>query len=252
MNNRSLRIGIVPLALLALTLTACASDTRKDYGIERLSSCSIEESPFANQPFAQWSATYHQTVSGVVGADVKSLSNAICPDTNTNLPAPTPELRALAAQLIPWKTSPARMSRLSEADMGAVLLEYLRTYQCAMLEYRTFFYPELVKRAGNSSSASSAGTSSSQKGLTVGEFNNLREQREREISNELTVSRLALQRTLGITGRINRLRPVFADINCFVASSLDLRNQLGLAAEIGACLPRIRDAHNSLRDLKDL
>lgn len=251
MNNRFVRNGLIPLTVFALVLSACASDAKKDYGIERLSSCSIEESPFKDKPFPQWSGIYHQTVSGVVGADVKSLSDAMCPDTTTNLPPPTPELRALAAQLIPWNTSATRLSQLSEADMGAVLLEYLRTYECAMLEYRTFFYPELVRRAGNSS-ASSAGASSSQKGLTVGEFNELRMQREREITDELIVARQSLHRTLSLTGRLNRLRPVFYDINCFVAASLDLRNQLGLAAEVGACLPRIRDAHNSLRDLKDL
>jgi hypothetical protein len=247
MNKMYVRTGFLPAAILALLLASCAgTDTKRDYGIERLSSCSIEESPFKGTPFSEWASTYHQTVSGVIGADVQSLSNAICPDTDSKLPAPTDQLKALAAQLPPWQSAPRR-NLLSEADMGSVLLEYLRTYECAMLEYRTFFYPELVKNAASTSSATSSAHA-----MTITEFNTLRAQRERQISDELRVARQSLHRTLGLTGRLSRLRPVFYDINCFVAASLDLRNQLGLAAEVGSCLPRIRDAHNSLRDLKDL
>jgi hypothetical protein len=252
MNKRRTRIGMGLLACAALLLGACAGHAR-DPGAERLASCSIEESPFKGKDFTEWSFLYHRTVSGVIGADTRSLSEAICPDSDNTLPAPTQELQTLAASLDPWK-APARLRTLSEADMGAVLLEYLRTYECALQEYRTFFYAHVYasSSAGTGSALSSSRSSAAPPPQTIEEYNRLQAERGRQISQELRVARAALNRTLALTGRLNRLRPVFYDVNCFVAASLDLRNQLGLAAEVSSCLPRIRDAHSTLRDLKDL
>jgi hypothetical protein len=240
MNNAAFPAGkrLLFAFPLALSLASCAY-SGGDYGIERLASCSLEESPFATLDFDAWANTYHRTVADVIKADTDSLSNAICPDSSTNLPPPTKQLRDLAAKLLPW-LSPARLQRLSEADLGAVLLEYLRTYECAMLDYRTFLYPVTQKTPPGSAPQTQ----------TIAQYNELRAKRDEKIQSELRVSRTAMNRTLALTGRLNRLRPVFYDVNCFVAASLDLRNQWGLIGEIGSCSARIRDTHTSLRDVK--
>jgi hypothetical protein len=252
MNKRRSSAGfrtLAPSLLAAILLASCGSASSgfdENAGTERLSSCSIKESPFADLPFEKWAKTYHDTVSAVVKADIENLSSAQCLDGESNLPPPTPELLDLAKNLPLWLASNARRNALSQSDIAAVLLEYLRTYECAMLEYRTFILTKLTDQSASIEAAE--GPTGSGVIQTRIQFNEARRKHEEIIDFELTVSRQTLNRTLAITGKMSRLRPMLSDVNCFLAASPDLRNQFGLAAEIGSCLARVRDAQGSLRD----
>lgn len=239
-TSRAKRIAFFSLAVLLAGCTrGCEGgfEFKDDNTLERLDSCSLEDSPFILAEFDQWKTQYHDTVSAVIQADIDSLGDPLCIDRDDNLPPPTEELKDLAGTLPPWNNSPSRLAQLSEADMSAVLLEYLRTYQCAMLEYRAFY-----------TSGGNTGESTSSAPLSRMEFAMQQGEREELIKSEMAISREAMNRTLALTGRLNRLRPLFFEIDCFLAASVDLRNLLGLGAEISACLPRIQDAHGSLRD----
>lgn len=232
MNKILSFIGLSALLLLG----GCAARTSvQDMDIDRLASCSIEDSPFNAADFLKWKETYHGTVASVIDANLRSLSQNTCQENANGLPGPTTELKTLAETLPPWNT-PARLTALSEADIGAVLLEYARTYECAMLDYRTFLYPNVMKNDPKKDT------------MTIGEFQQLQQDRNDLIARELATARTSLNRALAVIGRTNRLRSVLGDVNCFTAASLDLRNQLGLAAEISSCLPRFESANGSLRD----
>lgn len=265
MTGRITRVAAALLVCVLLSACRGGQSFKDDIGIQRLASCSIEDSPFqvgeeeaeaegtedegpestdftddedsdeeAVSDVERWKNTYHATVDQIVEADLDSLAQSECVETPGGLPPATPALRALASTLPPWKNAPTELNNLSQADMGAVLLEYLRTYQCAMAEYQQQFYTYAAKE-----------------GMTVVQYDQLEQETRTLIRDELVVSRLALERTLSVTGRLGRLRPLFHELDCVIAASLDLRNQLGLISEVSSCLPRVRDARNTLRDLQD-
>lgn len=236
-----------------LMLGACVgslgSPVRSDG--DRLDACTAEESPFAIVPPSKWIETYHETVDDVIESHLESLQ-----DINTaalrctagdyaSLVEPTAALRDLAASLPAWN-SDARKKALSEAEIGPVLLEYLRIYECALNERRNFLNILIPKEWYGS------GSSASSEKLTRDVANKSAAEQQRMIDHELLLARPTLDRTLQILGGYDRLRPLSLDVECLKRTSLDIRNLLGLVSQASACLPRIRDARGSLRDLPDL
>ena len=71
----------------------------------------------------------------------------------------------------------------------------------------------------------------------------------KKMKEEVALARPTLHRTLSLIGGIDRLRPVDSSFECLQRASLDIRNILGLTAEVTSCLPRILDTRGSLRDL---
>ena len=228
-GTKQMTAALLLVVIVALTSCRRAQETT---GAQRLASCSMEGSPFKAAEFDAWKDTYHETVRKVLAADANTMEKVQCAESDQNLPGATKELKDLASKLPPWQSA-TRLRLLSQSDLSAVLVEYLRVYECSMLEYRSFL-PVQASREGVE---------------TLGAYEDLRRRRQEVIRNELSVSREALNRTLAMMGRMNRLRPIFSDVHCFVGLSLDLRNQLGLVAEISSCLPRIQDARGNLRDI---
>ncbi|MBI3332045.1 hypothetical protein HYZ99_03745 [Candidatus Peregrinibacteria bacterium] len=183
-------------------------------------------------PINRLSQDYHSTVSSIVEAHLKPRTIRCTEDVRE---VPSGELSALAAKLPPWKDSEDRTG-LRETDIGVVLLEYLRVYECALNEQR-FFLPSRVAQ-------------DVQKDSVVGIFDHLTTfgDRLKRIKQELFLARMTLDRTLTYLGGMDRLRPVDASLECLQRSSLDIRNILGLTADVSACLPRAWDARTSLRD----
>ncbi|HLD78804.1 MAG TPA: hypothetical protein VJB16_07285, partial [archaeon] len=147
---------------------------------------------------------------------------------------PPPMLRSLAQELSPWKEG----IRLSDSDTPAVLLEYIRVFECAMRERGHSLPIKVLEEA--------------QEPLNQMELSRKTTQEDAIIERELATARATLERTLTMLGGFNRLRPLALDLECLKRTSLDLRNVLGLTADTSACLPRAFDARGSLRDLPEL
>lgn len=233
---------LFPIAGALVLLAGCSSSPGWDWlGKDPQAPCSIKDGPFKDIAFDQWPQTYHGTVSGVIDAHLEKLRNPSTADitcTADDYPSmirANGALQSLASRLAPWKSKSP-----SELELGPVLLEYLRTYECALQEKR-YFLP-----TSQQSSSSSSGPQ-----IGYGRFVNEEQDDASVISRELATARPLLERTLSIVGGMDRLQPLSLDIECIRRASLDLRNTLGLTAEAAACMPRAWDVRGSLRDLKE-
>jgi hypothetical protein len=244
MNKTFARTGShILLASMLLGLVSC-SKAGEPAAKEtlRLYPCSAEGSVFADEKFEKWKEIYHTNVSQVVDAhlsSIKEVSNMPLQCTEENyeqlVPA-TEQLRKMAGMLPAWR-EPERLASLNETDMGPVLLEFLRVYECSMKEREAFLTVTIQNEL--------------QEWTGIMEFEKKKDEEKAIMAKEIAVSRETLNRTLGIVSGYDRLRPLSLDIECLKRASLDLRNILGLASDASACLPRITDTHQSLRDLAD-
>lgn len=221
---------------LCMFLSACeeAGNTNRSL---RLAPCSAEGSEFAKKDFEDWKSLYRENVDAVIESHmqmIKGISGmplqCTAQDYRSVIPA-SPALKKVAEMLPAWKER-ASSGMLSEADMSAVMLEFLRVYECSMSEHLQ--YLPLTTRSGA--------------GIELWDLTKRTADDGATISRERAVARVALERTLSLTGGFDRLLPLSIDIECLKRSSLDMRNTLGLASDISSCLPRIWDAKGSLRD----
>lgn len=238
-RRRALRVGM--FVWMALTLTSCTSAGPEASTTGTLASCSIDDSPFHDLPLHEWPTVYHETVSAVIEAHLAAMQTLPTQKLDcsaTQYPAvfhPTDALRALAATLDPWSKE-GRLDTLSESEIGPILLEYVRTYECALAHKRQV----LLLESGSGvleADRPSLGTDSA-----VADDEKLTQE-------ELAIARPALERTLGIVGGLDRLNPLRIEVECLKRISLDLRNDTGLLSQATACMPRVRDARTSFRDL---
>ena len=234
MNNPFSRIG--QCALLLPLLAGCAMQDILSVA-DPLPPCTAQDTPFAGLTPDESAETYHETVNDIIedhlrGLRTLSTASLQCAADGYRQLLPAREsLIDLASALPPWK-NPDRLESLSQADIGSVLLEFLRTYECALHE-RSEFLPTFI-----------IGT----KAIMRGEYEALSNAERATIQRELLIARPALDRTLTLIGGLDRLQPLAADIECLKRTSLDLRNIVGLLAEATSCLARIEDARGSLRD----
>jgi len=196
---------------------------------------------YDDRVFDEWPDAYHGTVDAVISESLGAAEIACDAETYAALQTAGPALRAMAEKLPPWK-DPANLERLHAGNLGHVLLEYLRVYECALVEYR-FFLPVEAKLEYELGLSPVPGP--------YLEFINIAGEmlrRDDIIERELQTARPALERALGMLGTGNRLRPLQLDIECLQRASLDIRNASALAAEASTCLPRLWDAKDPLRD----
>lgn len=181
--------------------------------------------------FAKWRRDYQTQVETVLRAHLKE--QPIQCTESARMPA-SAALKELAAELPPWKDEDDR-STLLEADFAAVLLEHLRIYECSLLEH--LFFIESRHELPD--------------GASVSEFAQSVTDRQREVTEEIALAEATLERLLTFTGGADRLRPLEESLTCLQQLSLDLRNVLSLTADTTACLPRVWDVRESLRDPHD-
>lgn len=214
--------------------------------------CTGQGTAFATLPFRQWAPVYRVTTDGVVEealATLQSLESTplACTEGNAALVLPAqPKLKELAASLPPWKDS-AALSHLSQLQAGSVLLEYLRIYECANVErwYALQSNVEL-RRQGTLQENHSAGAADSD--WQSGDFANETDRERATIEQEMRVARPTLHRVLTVVGGLAKLNGPTVNAACFLRTSLDLRNVLGLLADTAAHLPKAA-GRTSLRDL---
>ena len=246
MNKRASAMG-----LLTLLLAGCGI-MEPDVGnsILKLPECSNADTVFASLQLESMSNVYHSTVSRVIDAhlnelaDINTLPLTCTANDYRGLLKPSSALEDLANQLPEW--GPSRTATLSEADLGSVLLEYLRVYECSLLQRGQFLNVFILREQGTMSKQTD-GTE-----LQVMNRADLTKEQVKQrdiIARELETARPMLERTIAFLGGIDRLRPLTAELECLKRASLDLRNVTGLLAEASSCMPKAWDARGSLRDL---
>jgi len=174
-----LALAIVLWALVIEHVPAAYGNTPKRYPI--LAACTrleyrifndvdfLDEDNPINYPevltrgdLSDWISTYHATVGGILASEVGP-ANPMC--TGGGFSKPGGKLRSLAEKLPSWrirtwdlpiKGDPPRdldenianysSSNLTKAHVGVVLLEYLRMYECALVERGIFLPLEVLQQ----------------------------------------------------------------------------------------------------------
>lgn len=231
---------LAALCVCAL-LTACGNDYAPGTQSQRLPACSAEGSIFADTPFDEWADLYHGKVSAAVESHLDTLRNAselplqCTAEEYADVVPATTALREIAAYL-PGYREGNKLESLNEADIGAVMLEFLRVYECSMLERKSYLLIRIPQEEGT---------------MMSWELLDIKKEQEQKIDDELNVSRATMEKTMALVGGYDRLRPLALDVECIKRASLDLRNVLGLASDASSCLPKAWDTHGSLRDLAE-
>ncbi len=202
---------------------------------------SYTQLPFGDTNFAQWPKLYHETAAAIIEEHLQSFSRApkCAAATGNDVLPGGPKLQELSKKLPSWKNA-----SVSQWEMSAVLLEFLRAYECALEERLYFLHPDAMKELESKLEAQGESTDIMLGGL-IAEVS----EEDETIAKELTVARPTLNRSLAVLAGLSRLLPLHTELQCIERASLDIRNALALGAEAGSCLPRIWNAKDPLRDL---
>lgn len=198
----------------------------------------------------QWSTLYHGTVDQVVTEYVGTIeidpSTIDCLADNTDiLELPPPQMVALASQLPPWQDA-AELITLKRSDIGAVLQEYLRVYECSLAERQVSISSEVYEDIWRYVDLQPGGREDNPvKWWDVGDGSQFS---QRLIDHEMAISRTTLDRTLTVTANLDRFRGLRINAICLQRASLEARNGFALAAESAACFPRTFYPQDILRD----
>ncbi|MFH0769770.1 MAG: hypothetical protein V1926_00140 [Candidatus Peregrinibacteria bacterium] len=268
-------MGIVALPAFAVTsllpqhYPVLAECSRYVYNLETdtYETPLFEDVDFASLPTAQqktakalenWPIKYHANVSAIIAEALGSRASSESPLRRVDPPphcsavtsaaflAPRAKLFEIARGLPSWK-DPAMLSRLGQEDMGTVLLEYLRMYECALVE-RFFLYPIYTADQEAYRQKTLFGLPVPSAVMEAVELWGLANEEKRIISEELSRSRLALTRALSLLEGLDHLLTFDAEITCVQQASLDLRNSFALAADASSCLLRAWNNRDPLRD----
>jgi hypothetical protein len=253
-NKRAASIGIAIAVLVGpglaatLALRGQVAPAQSD-----LPTCEWNEALFATPTDEElekastaeiWSREYHKRVHDVIDAHFAPAGSDLQCEVQPIRYAST-TLKGLAEFLSPWNEDGG--GSLKESDMGSVLLEHLRSYECA-LRLRWFLLPTFVaEEMGNTDTPTDSSGFGS---FAVPKFLVMYTGEQRFIQTELVLARRALHRTLTAIVGHDRLTPLDGTTECLARTSLDLSNEMSLAAGVSACLPsRTWDTNGSLLDL---
>ncbi len=197
---------------------------------------------FTYSQLEEWPEIYHSTVNDVIEEYLDPQTVSCDAEDYGSLTEPGDALLDLAASLPTWNDPEVPLSRM---DTSRVLLEYLRVYECALMEFDEFIFYDTAQEEYE----------------TLGEIDFLKFflsdlmrstiGRSSTIQKEKALARTALHRAITIMGAFDRLSPLDAELECMQRFSLDMRNIAALTAETSACLPRIWNAKDVLRDFND-
>lgn len=201
-----------------------------------------EDLEFADLPVEDWPDTYHKRVDKVVEEYIEKTDLECDAENYEELFAAGPELRDLAKNMPTWKGDDVPLSRF---DTARVLLEYLRIYECALIEFEATLYFDTTIELGKEDE--SLGIFDIFMSTLMGEG----QKRAAIVTKERATARKTLQRVLKLISAFDRLRPVEAELECMQRLSVDVRNITALTAETSACLPRTWNAKDALRDTKE-
>lgn len=217
-----------------------------------LAPCSRYEDRYDNLLFRdtnleEWPDIYHTQVSAVVQEYMEPPELTCTGETYEELFAPGPNLLNLAAGLPPWDDPEVPLSRF---DTPRVLIEYLRVYECALMEFSDFQGFDTAEEEFNDEERRQ-GAFVQFFDFFISDLVSESAIRARIIQHERTVARKTLQRVLTLAAAAERMRPLEAELTCMQRMSLDMRNIASLTAETSSCLPRVWNAKDVLRDYKE-
>lgn len=241
--------GITLLLTCMTGQSAYAQTTTQNLPYPVLGPCSRDTNlgnvDFIQKPFKEWAETYHKTVDDVIEEHMGPTELKCEGQSYQELLQPGPKLSQLAHSLPPWQDTQNRQ-KLQQSDVGLVLLEYLRVYECSLMEYSFFQAPEIVREEFRSQNPATMVLNFFHADLVKQLF-----ERSAIIVNETKTARKTLYKVLDLLSSYDRLRPMEAELECLQRTSLDIRNVMSLAAETSACLPRAWSAKDPLRDLAE-
>jgi hypothetical protein len=251
------RYALIGFSIFAAS-TVLAAEWEQPYPI--LGSCTKKDSTAfmgANNipmPYPEWKTRYHDNITIILedflGRTAKdhlalrrsSTGPASCFQQREDFASPV--VGQIASTLEPWAAGGAPFS---QADTVPVLLEYLRVYECSLVE-RSLSLPVEIWRE-----------ETDRRGLLPGGLNanpfffitlwETWSQQSQDIRRELAIARPTLERALGFMGTVHMTRIFERDVECIQRASLDIRNAFALSADAAACMPRIWNAKDPLRDL---
>lgn len=209
--------------------------------------------PAVPLPYDQWASTYHGTIDRIVEDFIGQPSKetlalrpspsgpAMCSSGGGPEPA-SPLLTNIAVRLEPWTKG---SMNLRQSDTAPVLLEYLRVYECSLIERSVSLPIEIWREESERRRLLPGGLAFPLFFTQILEISN---QQLRDIQRELKTARPTLHRTLEWIGTINMTRSIGRDTECIQRASLDIRNAIALSADTASCLPRIWNAKDPLRD----
>lgn len=197
---------------------------------------------FESTPVEAWPDMYHERVDKVIEEYLEKAELECDAENYGELLRAGPELYDLAASLPTWQDSAVPLTRF---DTARVLLEYLRVYECALMEFDEFLYFDTTIEMGRED------PSLGMFDIFMSDLMVEGQERAGLIAKERATARKILQRVLKLIGAFERLRPIEAELECMQRLSLDIRNVSALTAEASACLPRTWNAKDSLRDFPE-
>ncbi len=187
----------------------------------------------------EWPEIYHDQVDRVIEEYLEPREIQCDAENYEAFLPPGSELLDLASKLPTWNDPDVP---LSEYDISRVLLEYLRIYECSLMEFDEFLQFDTAKEEFSKPGI-----------FEIFFFENMTQSFDRSaiIRKERAIARQTLHRILTLIGNFGRLRPLEAELSCTQRFSVDIRNISALTAETSACLPRIWNAKDALRDYKE-
>lgn len=197
---------------------------------------------FADTKLEEWPDMYHKQVNDVIEEYLKPAVIECDAENYGTLSEPGGELLELAASLPTWNDPDVPLSRL---DTSRVLLEYLRIYECVLMEFDEFIFYDTRQEEYDDRGA--VGFLK----YFLSDLMNSAFERSEIILREREIARTTMHRAVTIMGAFDRLGPLDAELECMQRFSLDMRNVAALTAETSACLPRIWNAKDSLRDIEE-
>ena len=260
LKAQSFFVRLTTLLALFIFLSACTQQESGGFLGNRLAPCAAAGSPFEGLAFKDWPETYHSTVDTIVEAHLETIRgigkahlNCTADNSLAAFP-PSFALNLLAASLPPWEAQ-EQSAGLSELHIGAVLMEYLRVYECANLERRETLSVRVNERENGIVGSGSGATGSAASGSgglnppawNRGPFTSEVDAQRAQIERELAVARPALERTLDVIGSIDQLLPVEIETECIKRASVNMRNAAGLLTDALSCSTKI-PGKSSLRD----
>lgn len=203
---------------------------------------------FKTEKFDDWPDVYHERVGEVIEEYLEPPETIQCYDQILIPLGPTSALGQLASELAPWQ-DPADRAKLDRNDVGIVLLEFLRMYECALVDHNYYLPMDVITERFEEEAGGTTPLPTVIEDFTFDALLKEMGRRRKIITEEVVTSRAALQRVLMVISGVTRLSPIDAELECLQRASLDLRNGLGLAADASVCMPRAWDTKDSLRDL---
>ena len=196
-----------------------------------------------------WAKKYHSDVEEALeqhlGRSEQPVTIQCSKESDETFFPAVEKIQEIAETLPPWKGE-GGTDELSRSDTSTVLLEYLRAYECALAE-RFLYIPAEVKTEEQRRAAQPDGMKMPQ----IPELTIISVGQMRQTLEEIAIARPTLMRALTFTSGLDRLGSLPGEVECLQRASIDIRNALALAADAGACFPRIWEAKDPLRDIYD-